>query len=305
MADLILSIRPSLCLAGAERETQTVPSLSWPLPPSDDPLKVMILENSENGQEGRAEKLKMLSLPRMGVGIQGKFPSGGNLWTEPSWTSLGIRRGSRQENGTWKGERGWAWQVAGTPLPVVSISIHPRWTPPPSTGATCAMWGSGRPCRRRTGTVSFSTMWTCSQRMTTTSASATSSLPLFHGHRQVQRHVGGGRGPPVGGTLGQALPIVQSRPWSLGPMMERMKRPGERPYRWGEASSWVWVSNDSGISYQWGDQDAFNEVVGREVVTEVRGELITGGTIDGVTRWAFQMIQGGDFQGYMRGHLKG
>ena len=46
-------------------------------------------------------------------------------------------------------------------------------------------------------------------------------------------------------------------------------------------------------------------MVGREVVTEVRGELITGGPIDGVTRWAFQMIQGGDFQGYMRGHLKG
>ena len=87
--------------------------------------------------------------------------------------------------------------------------------------------------------------------------------------------------------------------------MERMKRPGERPYRWGEASSWVWVSNDSGISYHWGGQDAFNKVVGREVVTEVRGELITGGTIDGVTRWACQMIQGGDFQGYMRGHLKG
>ena len=125
-------------------------------------------------------------LPRMGVGIQGKFPGGGNLWTEPSWTSLGIRRGSRQENGTWKGERGWAWQVAGTPLPVGSISVHPRWTTPPSTWASCAMWSSGRPCRRKTGTVSFSMMWTCSQRMTTTSIFATSSLPLFHGHWQVQ-----------------------------------------------------------------------------------------------------------------------
>lgn len=30
-----------------------------------------------------------------------------------------------------------------------------------------------------------------------------------------------------------------------------------------------------------GGQDAFNKVVGREVVTEVRGELITGGTILG------------------------
>ena len=60
-----------------------------------------------------------------------------------------------------------------------------------------------------------------------------------------------------------------------------------------------------GLVISGGGQDAFNEVVGREVVTEVRGELITGGTIDGVTRWAFQMIQGGDFQGYMTGHLKG
>ena len=46
----------------------------------------------------------------------------------------------------------------------------------------------------------------------------------------------------------------------------------------------MWVSNESGISYQWGSQDAFNKVVGKEVVTEVSGELIIGGTIDGVPR---------------------
>lgn len=76
--------------------------------------------------------------------------------------------------------------------------------------------------------------------------------------------------------------------------MERMKRPGERPYRWGEVSLWVWVSNERGLVIS-GGQDAFNKVVGREVVTEVKGELITGGTI-----WGHKMglsdDSGRDFQ---------
>ena len=48
-------------MSGRSRKRNTGGPRSLPLPPSDDPLKVTIFENLENGQEGRAEKLKMLS----------------------------------------------------------------------------------------------------------------------------------------------------------------------------------------------------------------------------------------------------
>lgn len=68
----------------------------------------------------------------------------------------------------------------------------------------------------------------------------------------------------------------------------------------------MWVSDGSGIGYQWGNQDALNKAVGREVVPEVReGELKKGGGLNGVTRMACQMIQGGDLPGSREGPSQG
>ena len=85
----------------------------------------------------------------------------------------------------------------------------------------------------------------------------------------------------MGGTLGQALPVCTVQ--ALIPGADD----GEDEEAWGKGL----IDGEKlppGCGYQMrvglvisGGQDAFNKVVGREVVTEVRGELITGGTILG------------------------